>query len=75
MKEYATYIDTTPVASHTLMSMYTDVHDFKNLSDQFTTDPTTNYITFEIVLNESTGKVSMGEIWIVPDVTESQLQP
>lgn len=75
VKEYATYISTTPVASHTLMSMYTDVHDFKNLSDQFTTDPTTNFITFEIVLNESTGKVSMGEIWIVPDVTESELQP
>jgi len=64
-----------PVASHTLMSNYTTKHDFRALSDQFTTDPTTNYITIEFVLNESTGKISLGEIRIVPDTVESQTQP
>ena len=67
IKEYAAINDTTPVASHTLMSNYTDKHDFKNLSDQFTTDPTSNYITIEFVLNESTGKISLGEVRIIPD--------
>jgi len=75
IKEYANRYDTVPVASHTLMSNYTTKHDFRALSDQFTTDPTTNYITIEFVLNESTGKISLGEIRIVPDTVESQTQP
>lgn len=75
IKEYVNRYDTVPVASHTLMSNYTDKHDFKNMSDTFTADPTSNYIRFEFVLNESTGKISLGEIRIIPDTVESQTQP
>jgi len=75
IKEYVNRYDTVPVASHTLMSNYTDKHDFKNMSATFTADPTSNYIRFEFVLNESTGKISLGEIRIIPDTVESQTQP
>lgn len=73
--EYANFDDMTPVASNTLMSNNTNKQDFMNMTDTFTTDASTNYITIEFVLNESTGKISLGEIRIIPDEVEVETQP
>jgi len=57
------------------MQNHLDTHDFRNFTNSITTDAAANYIEIELQVHESTGKISLGEIRIIPDTVESTANP
>ena len=75
VKEYADNLADSPLATNTIVADRNTVQDFDQITGTFTTNASTNYIDIVFTVNESTWKVSVGEIRIEETATETQTNP
>ncbi len=73
--EYAAFTGWAAIATTQLISWYSAYTDRKNFFVTFTTDPTTAYFDVVFRIDESTGRVSIGDILLEELAAESQPNP
>lgn len=73
--EYADFTGWSPLAVSMLVAWLTDYQDFTHYNDTITTQATTAYIDIVVRVDESVGKISVGDILLEELATESQTNP